>query len=122
MKYLNLAGIEAYGIDRFSFTDRFLLQADWLEYSYGTEKWGTITSNLGFSNHFKHHHLRADGNFIEYGKKYMEILKSLKIGGSFYYAPDLQFIEEHLDTGQFRIEHYPIDAYDFKTTRLTRLK
>jgi hypothetical protein len=122
VRYLNLNGIEAYGIDRFSFTETSQQQADWLEYNYGIEKWGTITSNLGFSNHFKHHHLRADGNYIEYGKKYMEILTSLKIGGSFYYAPDVPFIEQFLDNGKYRIKQYQINASGFKTTRITKLK
>lgn len=115
-------GVETYGIDRFSFTDKNLSNSDWLEYSYGVEKWGTIISNLGFSNHFKHHNLREDGNYIEYGKKYMEILKSLKIGGEFYYAPDLPFIEQYLDSRQFRIDKNEIGKYHFKTTKITRLK
>jgi hypothetical protein len=122
VKYLNSVGIEAYGIDRFSFSDTFLLQADWLEYNYGTGKWGTITSNLGFSNHFKHHHLRADGNYLEYGKKYMEILTSLKTGGSFHYAPDLPFIEQFLESEKFRIKQYHIDTSGFKTSRITSIK
>lgn len=122
VKYLEQAGIEAYGIDRFSGKDASMQQADWLEYNYGTGKWGTITSNLGFSNHFKHHHIRADGDFLSYGKKYMDILRSLKTGGSFYYAPDLQFIEQYLDTEQFRVEQFHIDPSDFKTTRITKLK
>ena len=104
MKFLKNNGIEVYGIDRFFFADNNVINSDWLEYDYGIEKWGTIVSNLGFSNHFKHHNLRQDGNIIEYGKKYMEILRSLKIGGRFHYAPGLPFIEEYLDNTQFRIE------------------
>lgn len=115
-------GIDAYGIDRFSFTEDKLICSDWLEYDYGIEKWGTIISNLGFSNHFKHHDLREDGNYIEYGRKYMEILKSLKFGGSFRYAPDLPFIEQYLDTQQFRIKKITVGESDIKSTILTRLK
>lgn len=114
-------GIETYGIDRFSFTGNNFFNSDWLEYNYGLKKWGTIISNLGFSNHFKHHNLRVDGNYIEYGKKYMEILRSLKIGGEFYYTPDLPFIEQHLDSNQFRIYKNEIDKCDFKVTKITRL-
>jgi hypothetical protein len=69
---------------------------------------GTITSNLGFSNHFNHHHLRKDGHFIEYAKTFMDILNSLKIGGSFYYAPDLPFIEKYLDRVKYRIKTHNI--------------
>ncbi|MDM8159956.1 hypothetical protein QUH73_09030 [Labilibaculum sp. K2S] len=122
VNYLCENGIDTYGIDRFSFTSNNLFNFDWLEYDYGIEKWGAIISNLGFSNHFKHHNLREDGNYIGYAKKYMEILKSLKIGGAFYYAPDLPFIEQYLDSRQFRIDKKEIGEYDFKTTKITRLK
>lgn len=114
-------GIVAYGIDRFSFAQDNLMTADWLEYNYGLEKWGTIVSNLGFSNHFKHHNLREDGNYIEYAKKYMDILKSLKIGGSFFYAPDLPFIESFLNKQQYKVDRYEIGNSDFKTTVIKRL-
>lgn len=122
VKELIQLGINAHGIDRFSFTDKNLTYADWLEYNYGLEKWGTIISNLGFSNHFKHHDLREDGNYIEYGKKYMDILKALRIGGRFHYAPDVPFIEQYLDNQQFKIEKIAIGEYDFKTTIITRIK
>ncbi len=58
VNYLKNNGIDAYGIDRFNFKSINLEIADWLEYDYGENKWGTIVSNLGFSNHFKHHNLR----------------------------------------------------------------
>jgi hypothetical protein len=122
IRHLQKNGIEAYGFDRFSFTDNNLSNSDWLEYDYGIEKWGTIVSNLGFSNHFKHHNLRTDGNYLEYGKVYMDILKSLKVEGRFHYAPDLAFIEHYLDQELFGIEKHDIGEYDFKTTIITRLK
>lgn len=121
VNYLSKLGIETFGIDRFSFTDSNLVSSDWLEYNYGIEKWGAIVSNLGFSNHFKHHNLREDGNYIEYGKKYMEILKSLKCGGRFHYAPDLPFIEQYLDRRQFKIEKFEIGEFDFKAAIIKRL-
>ena len=96
VNYLKNYGIEVFGIDRFKFTTSNLITVDWLEFDYGKEKWGTIISNLGFSNHFNHHNLREDGNFIEYGKTYMNILNSLKVGGCFHYAPDSPFIEKYL--------------------------
>ncbi len=122
VNYLCNAGIEAHGIDRFSFPFGTLVNSDWLEYNYGTAKWGTIISNLGFSNHFKHHNLREDGNYIEYGRKYMEIIQSLKAGGRFHYAPDLPFIEIYLDRRQFQIDKFDIAEIDFKTTIVSRLK
>ena len=122
VNYLCNKGIDTIGIDRFSFFNNNLINTDWLEFNYGIEKWGTIVSNLGFSNHFQHHNLREDGNYIEYGKKYMDILKSLKIGGRFHYAPDLPFIEFYLDNRQYKIDKYKIEGFDFKTTIITRLK
>lgn len=122
VNYLKNQGIEVLGIDRFKFTTSNLITADWLEYDYGKEKWGTIVSNLGFSNHFNHHNLREDGNYIEYGKNYMNILNSLKVGGCFHYAPDLPFIEKYLDNKQFDLRKYDINEYDFKTTKIKKMK
>ncbi|MGE0088572.1 MAG: hypothetical protein AB7S50_03750 [Bacteroidales bacterium] len=122
VKYLQSKGIEAYGIDRFVQSESFLSEADWLEYSYNNLTWGTIVSNLGFSNHFCHHHLRNDGNFLEYAKKYMQILSSLKVGGKFHYAPSLQFIENYLDKEKFKIEYFSIKNCNFNTTVIERLK
>jgi|ERR1035437_5328149 SAM-dependent methyltransferase len=121
MNYLRDQGIEAYGIDRFMIDNPYYLKSDWLEHDFESEKWGTIISNLGFSNHFIHHNLRADGNYREYAKKYMEIIHSLKPGGSFYYAPDLPFIEEHLDRNKFQYSGFPIEGYEFKSSRITRI-
>ncbi|MCB2208844.1 MAG: class I SAM-dependent methyltransferase [Bacteroidetes bacterium] len=122
VNYLKNQGLEVYGIDRFKCTTSNLLTADWLEYDYGKEKWGTVVSNLGFSNHFNHHNLREDGNYIEYGKTYMNILTSLKVGGCFHYAPDLPFIEKYLDKNQFVLKKYEINEYDFKTTIIKKIK
>lgn len=120
--FLRQKGIDVFGFDRFSFDNSFLSNSDWFEYKFEKEKWGTIISNLGFSNHFQHHHIRSDGNFIEYAKKYMEILDSLKIGGSFHYAPDLPFVEHYLDTDKYQLKKHSIGDYEFNSTRIKRLK
>lgn len=122
VKYLRENAFECYGIDRFAGQSQFLKKADWLHVDYGMEKWGTIVSNLGFSNHFIHNHVREDGKFIEYAKKYMEILKSLQIGGCFCYAPDLPFIERYLDENIYSIKKYDIENVPFKTTIVKRLR
>lgn len=122
VKHIENLNIEVHGIDRFKFTSPNLTTVDWLEYNYGVEKWGTIISNLGFSNHFNHHNLRKDGNYINYAKIYMNILYSLKIGGSFHYAPALPFIEKYLDSNQFSITKHEVKESDFKTTIIKRLK
>ena len=122
VNYLKNQELEIYGIDRFKFTTSNLITADWLEYDYGKDRWGTIVSNLGFSNHFNHHNLRKDGNYIEYGKTYMNILNSLKVDGCFHYAPDLPFIEKYLDKNKFDLKKYEISEYDFKTTIIKKIK
>ena len=121
VNYLRDNGIEAYGIDRFDNKNPFYTKADWLEYNYKPGKWGTIISNLGFSNHFTHHNLRSDGNFREYAQKYMEILQSLQSGGSFYYSPDLPFIEMHLDKSKYHCTNFVIEGYVYKASRITRI-
>ncbi|MGQ8336635.1 class I SAM-dependent methyltransferase [Sunxiuqinia sp. A32] len=122
VKYLANQGIDVRGIDRFSFSNPNFVTADWLEYKYETKKWGTIISNLGFTNHFNHHNLREDGKYIEYAKTFMNILHSLKIGGKFHYAPDLPFIEKYLNDSQFSIEKHELEEIEFRTTIITRLK
>ena len=121
VKNLLEEGFDAHGIDRVSNNLSYIEKADWLKYDYGTKKWGTIISNLGFSNHFIHHHLRKDGNIIEYAKKYIDILKSLKTGGIFCYAPDLPFIEMYLDEEAFLVTKYSIKNISSKTTIITKL-
>ena len=122
VSHLRGLGIEAFGIDRFATDSLYLTNSDWMTFEYGTEKWGTITSNLGFSNHFNHHHLRNDGHFIAYAKKYIGILNSLKIGGSFHYAPDLPFIEQYLDIEKYHVAKRNVGDEDFKSVKIKRLK
>lgn len=122
VRHITSKGKECYGIDRFAKNADKLIPADWLEYNYGIEKWGTIISNLGFSNHFIHHHLRSDGDFIAYAKKYMEILNSLKIGGSFHYAPSMSFIEQYLETNKFNVINYSTNISNFESTIITKLQ
>ncbi|MEN6452704.1 MAG: hypothetical protein ABFD10_00485 [Prolixibacteraceae bacterium] len=120
--FLRQNGIEAYGFDRFAYNNPALSNSDWFEYKFEKNEWGTIISNLGFSNHFQHHHLRSDGNFIGYAKKYMDILSSLKIGGNFHYAPDLPFVEQYLDNDKYQLTKHSIGNYEFKSTKIKRLK
>lgn len=122
VRYFRCLGIEAFGFDRFVNNELYLTNSDWTTFEYGTEKWGTITSNLGFSNHFNHHHLRNDGSFIAYAKKYMEILNSLIIGGSFYYAPDLPFIEQYLDKEKYQLTKRNVGEENLSSVKIKRLK
>jgi len=121
VNYLREKEFEVYGIDRFNNDNPFYKKQDWLEYDFETQKWGSIISNLGFSNHFIHHNLRVDGNYREYARKYMEILNALQSGGSFYYAPDLPFIEKHLDRFKYECTTFDIPGSKFKASRVTRI-
>lgn len=120
VSYFRDQGIEAFGFDRIKTEVPWCSNSDWFEFHFGVQKWGTIISNLGFSNHFKHHHLRVDGNYIEYAQKYMEILRSLKIGGSFYYAPNLPFIEAYLDSKEFSLKNHKVGNTDYLATKISR--
>jgi len=120
--HLREKGISAFGIDRFVSDLPYTDMENWLEYDYGTKKWGTIISNLGFSNHFLHHHLRKDGNYISYAKKYMQILNSLRIGGSFHYAPTLPFIEQHINNSAYQIVRHQIEGQKSQSTTIMRLQ
>jgi len=121
VSYMQKKGIDAFGIDRFPSNSPYIENADWLEYNYGIKKWGTIISNLGFSNHFTHHHLRADGCYIDYAKKYKLILESLQIGGSFHHAPDLPFIEQYLDSKTYNVKTESLGQNNYKSTIIKRL-
>lgn len=118
VQYLRSKGICAFGIERLSSECPYVENADWLDYQFEAYRWGTIISNLGFSNHFNHHHLRSDGDYMGYAKKYMEILHSLKAYGSFYYAPGLPFIEEFLDKREYKVTEFDLAGMDYKAVRV----
>ncbi len=104
---LRHAGHDAHGIDRDS-PGAGALEADWLEYEYGTSRWGTVLSHLAFSLHFLHHHLARGDTALVYAKAYMTILRSLRPGGVFAYAPALPFIEQILPGDTYRVRRIPL--------------
>ncbi|WP_438431645.1 class I SAM-dependent methyltransferase [Gorillibacterium sp. sgz500922] len=91
---LRSQGMEAYGMDRSADDAPYLLRGEWLEAAFPLNRWGTILSHMAFSNHAVHHFLRSDGKHEAYVRKYMEILRSLKVGGKFIYTPGIPFLEE----------------------------
>ncbi|WP_052738891.1 class I SAM-dependent methyltransferase [Pontibacter korlensis] len=122
VKLLRSMGVEAYGIDRNVTPTEYLLQSDWFEFDLVPERWGTIISNLGFSNHFQHHHLRAGGDYTRYARRFMEILQSMKVGGTFYYAPDLPFIEQYLDASTFDVQKIAVQDTPYFASKILKLQ
>src|SRR5690625_5047809 len=116
--FLRKNDIVVYGLDRnVQNLNNKIYQVDWLEYTYVPDTWGTVISHMAFSNHFMHHHLRPDGDYEKYATKYMEILKSLKIGGSFIYASGLSFMEEILIS---TFDSYTVETGEY-STMVTRI-
>jgi hypothetical protein len=100
---LQARGVAAEGIDR-------VHGDDWLTYAYGVDRWGSVVSHHGFSLHFLHHHLRPGEAALAYARVYMDILRSLMIGGVFAYAPGLPFLEAMLPTASYRVVRVPLPA------------
>lgn len=120
--HLHNHGIEAYGLDRDVTEDPHIVQGDWLALASARDTWGTVISHMAFSNHFIHHHLRKDGYPEAYATAYMNILLSLRTGGSFYYAPALPFIEDLLPPNQYLVTHFPRDGQQpFRSAKVIRL-
>ncbi|OGS34683.1 MAG: hypothetical protein A2293_02850 [Elusimicrobia bacterium RIFOXYB2_FULL_49_7] len=121
VRYLRDTGFEAIGLDRLGTgASSFLLEENWLEFDYVPDTWGTLLSNHAFALHFLHHHSRSDGEFSAYGEKYMEMLRSIKKNGTFYYAPSLPFIETLLPTDQYQITQKSVSP-PFSSTCIRRL-
>jgi len=104
VRHLRGRGKQVLGVDRVAEAGSpDLLQEDWLSWPLEPETWGTVISHMGFSNHLIHvlHHRKEE--LLAYLERYREILHSLVSGGSFYYAPGLPWIEEHLDPREYEV-------------------
>lgn len=120
VSFLRNHSIEAYGIDRFPVNLSECIAKDWMDFNFKSNSWGTIISNMGFSNHFSFHHSHDTGKHEIYGRKFMEILYSLKIDGSFFYAPGLLFIEKFLNNKYFECTQYKTPFKGITTSVITR--
>jgi len=119
--HLRDSGINTWGLDRHcTVNEPWIIKHNWFEFDFEPGKWGTILSNMAFSLHFLHHQMREDGNYLEYAQKYSEIIRSLKHGGCFHYAPSLPQIEAFLPAGLFLITRCEITAGLYRTA-VTRL-
>ncbi|MNT69319.1 hypothetical protein D3C72_2076280 [compost metagenome] len=64
---------------------------------------------MAFSNHFWHHYLRDDGQLGNYTNAMMALLRSLKSGGCFVYAPGLPPVEALLNrSGAYTVTQSPL--------------
>jgi hypothetical protein len=105
VRYLRSLEIEAYGFDRFlEIQAPYLEQKDWFDMVFEPGQWGSILSNMAFTNHLNHTYHHDRNQFAQYLLKMKDIFASLAIGGSFYYAPGLPFIEDRLDPTQYKVE------------------
>lgn len=103
VRLLRASGRDARGVDRDA-PDDVATRSDWLRFDYGSERWGTVLSHLGFSLHFLHYHLKSDDRSLIYAHAFMRILRSLEVGGTFAYAPALPFIEALLPPDKYACE------------------
>ncbi len=115
VRYFRSQNLEAYGIDCLKEESRYFYSGNWLEFSYGFERWGTIFSHLSFSGHFLHHFLQNDGLDVLYAKTYMRILDSLVPGGSWIYTPSVPFMEDLLLPEKYCVSRKLIGADIYKT-------
>jgi hypothetical protein len=118
--YLRGMGIQAFGIDKQVPETSWLFRADWLNFDFQPHTWGTIISSLTFASHFTEHYQQKDGQYILYARKYMDMLNSLKMQGSFCYAPGLPFIEAYLPKEKYKTENHRVSE-EFSCTRITAL-
>jgi len=95
--FLRNQGYAAFGIDRLAPSAPHFFQADWLNFDYSQNSWGTILAHQSLSTHFIYYHLHLPVQAVEYARLFMKILDSLQPGGAFYYAPGLPFFEHLLE-------------------------
>jgi len=108
VRELRRRGKTAFGLDRDVKADDFLISADLFDYPLKMNSWGTVISHQSLSNYFLESHLKSGLEAAKCAMKYMEVLRSLKRGGVFAYAPGLPFIEEILPADKYRFVRMPI--------------
>jgi hypothetical protein len=103
VRYLRRHDLQAIGLDRVATEEEHALTADWFAVEQPPRTWGTIISHLAFSRQFLHHHLRGGPDAEAYARLYMQLLRSLRPGGSLVYTPGLPFIEALLPAERYRV-------------------
>lgn len=112
VNFLRSRKIEAYGIDRrVGRKSKFLTEADWFDFPFTPDRWGTIVSNISFTNHLVYalkYETKEVGRYME---KYSQILNSLMVGGSFIYAPRVEILRARADERKFETELWMIAGH-----------
>ena len=111
VRFMRSQKLEAYGIDRLIRNKTgYLIEADWFDYEYGLSKWGSIISNLSFTNHLAYALRHDHAKVPQYLRTFSKVLDSLSEGGTLTFAPAVDHLEKHIDRRQHRIEQWQISA------------
>lgn len=96
---------DTFGFDRLFETAGLLIQAGWFEVPWPRDTWGTILAHHSFALHANRAHVHGSlKKALTYVRGYMDVLRALRPGGSFRYAPALPFVEDLLPTDEWLIE------------------
>lgn len=121
VRSLRAKNLKAYGFDRvLQEKTHYLFEADWFDYDYGLNKWGTIVSNLSFANHLIYAQRYDPRGASKYLRAFSKILDSLKEGGSFTFAPAVEQLAGQIDLGRYKMEKWEISSVA-KGMRVTRI-
>lgn len=108
VRLLRVRGVPALGLDRLAPAEPGLLRGSWLDVELPPGRFGTVLSHQAFTLHFLHAHLRSGPAAELYARRYMGVLRALRPGGAFLYAPALPFVERHLDPERFAVRTRPL--------------
>lgn len=116
VNFLIKQGLQAFGVDRMIDCDcDHLVEMDWFEFELKRGYWGSIISNIAFSNHYQYI-MRYETQYLHlYSHLYESILISLGTDGVFYYAPPAPGLEDTLPREKFLIHSHYIDGTPYAT-------
>ena len=121
VRRLRHSGVEAFGVDRqLLIHEPYLTQGDWFRDADGKVRWGTIVSNMAFSNHFCFVDRYDPGQVAAYKQRFHRLLDSLVPGGTFHYGPSVPELESTVDCKLFAVQTARVRD-DFQTTRIVRV-
>ncbi|MDC7124218.1 MAG: class I SAM-dependent methyltransferase [Spirochaetales bacterium] len=108
---VKVAGKDVLGIDRLlNVSIDEVKEQSWMDFDFKSRSWGTIFANMSFTNHLVYVLKNNRAEILNYFLKYKEIIESLKVGGIFYYAPSLEFIEQRLDSNYYLVNRRIING------------